>query len=124
MSSNCLLMFLNLLFAAMKGNMSDQNEGANVLSFGYFQGYSNIKRSVRHSPYDLLATKGYAIGVLTVPTLDAGATLAAREKRERLLCIICSPNKLKLFVRELMLLDVRRMTSAERTFKTIIRPIF
>ncbi|CAG9957191.1 unnamed protein product [Clonostachys rosea f. rosea IK726] len=29
-----------------------------VLSFGYFQGYSNIKRNVRHSPRDLLATKG------------------------------------------------------------------
>ncbi|KAL3300088.1 hypothetical protein RB213_008632 [Colletotrichum asianum] len=123
-SSNCLPMFLNLLFAAMKGNMSDQNEGANILSFGYFQGYSNIKRSVRHSPHDLLATKGYATGVLTMPTLDAGATLAAREKHEQLLRIICSPNKLKLFLEQVMLLDVRRMTSAERTFKTIIRPIF
>ncbi|KAL3290663.1 hypothetical protein RB213_005855 [Colletotrichum asianum] len=129
MLSNCPPMFLNLLFAAMKGNMSDQNEGAN--------GYSNIKRSVRHSPHDLLAMKGYATGVLTMLTLDAGAMLVAREKRERLLCIICSPNKLKLFIdvaveaeevafqlEQVMLLDVRRMTSAERTFKTIIRPIF
>ncbi|CAI0655158.1 unnamed protein product, partial [Colletotrichum noveboracense] len=28
--------FLNSLFAAMKRNMSDQNEGANILSFSYF----------------------------------------------------------------------------------------
>ncbi|KAJ0337236.1 hypothetical protein COL26b_008487 [Colletotrichum chrysophilum] len=70
-SSNCPPMFLNSLFAAMKGNMSDLNEGADVLSFGYFQGYSNIKRSVRHSPHDLLATKGYATGALTVPTSGA-----------------------------------------------------
>ncbi|KAL3292277.1 hypothetical protein RB213_011920 [Colletotrichum asianum] len=142
-SSNCPPIFLNLLFAAMKGNMSDQNEGADVLSFGYFQGYSNIKRSVRHSPHDLLATKGYATGALTVPTLDTGATSAAREKRERLLRIIRGPNESKPFARErqqidvaveakevafqlkqVMSLDVRRMTGAERTFKTVIRPIF
>ncbi|KAL3290678.1 hypothetical protein RB213_000964 [Colletotrichum asianum] len=109
----------------------------------YFQGYSNIKRSVRYSPHNLLATKGYATGALTMPTSDAGATSAAREKRERLLRIIRGPNKLKPFARErqqidvaveakevafqlkqVMSLDVRRMTSAERTFKTVIRPIF
>ncbi|KAL3292292.1 hypothetical protein RB213_011935 [Colletotrichum asianum] len=100
MLSNCPPIFLNSLFAAMKGNISDQNEGANILSFSYFQGYSNIKRSVRHSPHDLLATKGYATGVLTILTLDARATLVAREKRERLLRIIYSPNKSKPFARE------------------------
>ncbi|KAF5500002.1 hypothetical protein CGCA056_v014946 [Colletotrichum aenigma] len=87
--------------------------------------------------------KGYATGALTVPTSDAGATSAAREKRKRLLRIICSPNELKPFARErqqidvaveaeevafqleqVVLLDVRRMTGAERTFKTVIRPIF
>ncbi|KAJ0298901.1 hypothetical protein Brms1b_013269 [Colletotrichum noveboracense] len=30
-------MFLDSLFAAMKRNMNQQNEGADVLSFGYFQ---------------------------------------------------------------------------------------
>ncbi|KAL3291335.1 hypothetical protein RB213_001793 [Colletotrichum asianum] len=90
----------------------------------FYLGYSNIKRSVHHSPYDLLATKGYATGALTMLTLDAGATLAVREKREWLLCIICSPNKLKPFLEQVVLLDVRRMTGAERTFKTVIRPIF
>ncbi|KAF0316852.1 hypothetical protein GQ607_015926, partial [Colletotrichum asianum] len=63
-------------------------------------GYSNIKRSIYYSPHNLLAIKGYIIGVLTILTLDARATLAVREKRKRLLRIICSPNKLKLFVRE------------------------
>ncbi|KAL3291617.1 hypothetical protein RB213_015082 [Colletotrichum asianum] len=143
MSSNCPPIFLNSLFAAMKGNISDQNEGADVLSFSYFQGYSNIKQSVRHSPHDLLATKGYATGALTVPTSDTRATSAAREKRKQLLRIIRSPNKSKPFAREhqqiniaveaeevtfqlkqVVSLDVRRITGAERTFKTVIRPIF
>ncbi|KAF0314888.1 hypothetical protein GQ607_017879 [Colletotrichum asianum] len=44
--------------------------------------------------------KGYAIGALTILTSDARATSAAREKRKQLLRIICSPNKLKLFIRE------------------------
>ncbi|KAK1973871.1 hypothetical protein LZ30DRAFT_694734 [Colletotrichum cereale] len=135
--------FLDSLFAAMKGNMSDRNEGADVLSFGYFQGYSNIKRSVRHSPYNLLATKGYATAALTVLTPDAGATSAAREKRERLLRVIRSPDKSKPFARErqqinvaikaeevafrlkqVVSLNVQRMVGGQRTFETVIRPVF
>ncbi|KAK0368167.1 hypothetical protein CLIM01_14476 [Colletotrichum limetticola] len=136
-------MFLDSLFAAMKGNMSHQNEGADVLSFGYFQGYSNTKRSVRHSPHDLLATKGYATAALTVPTSDARATSAAREKRERLLRILRGPSDSKPFARErhqigvaiegeevafrieqVVSLDVRNMVARERTFEAVIRPIF
>jgi hypothetical protein len=55
----------------MRGNMSAWNEGAEVLLLSYFQGYSNIKRSVRHSTNDLLATKGCATAALTVPTAEA-----------------------------------------------------
>ncbi|KAL0938270.1 uncharacterized protein CTRU02_204880 [Colletotrichum truncatum] len=136
-------MFLDSLFAAMKGNMSDRNEGADVLSFGYFQGYSNIKRSVRHSPHDLLATKGYATAALTVPTSDAGATWATSQKRERLLRIVRGPDESKPFARErqqinvaigaeevafrleqVVSLDMRRMVGGQRTFETVIRPIF
>ncbi|KAF6803854.1 hypothetical protein CPLU01_16090, partial [Colletotrichum plurivorum] len=135
--------FLDSLFAAMKENMSDRNEGADVLSFGYFQGYSNIKRSVRHSPRDLLTTKGYATAALTAPTSDAGASSAAREKRERLLRIIRGPDESKPFARErqqinvaveaeevafrleqVVSLNVQRMVGGQRTFETVIRPVF
>ncbi|KAH9225256.1 hypothetical protein K456DRAFT_1852614, partial [Colletotrichum gloeosporioides 23] len=141
--------FLDSLFAAMKGNMSDRNEGADVLSFGYFQGYSNTKRSVRHSPNDLLATKGYATAALTVPTSDACATAASRDKRERLLRIIRgqgtpeSPEESRPFARErlqmevaidssevayrleqVVSLDLGRMVGAERSFEAVIHTIF
>ncbi|KAK1994150.1 hypothetical protein LX36DRAFT_219510 [Colletotrichum falcatum] len=142
-SSNRPPRFLDSLFAAMRGNISDRNEGADVLSFGYFQGYSNIKRSVHHSPHDLLATKGYATAALTVPMSDASATAAAREKRERMLRIIRGPDESKPFARErqqisaaieaqevafrleqVVSLNVHRMVARQRTFETVIRPVF
>ncbi|CAI0654125.1 unnamed protein product [Colletotrichum noveboracense] len=104
--------FLNLLFAAIKGNMSDWNEGANVLSFSYFQSYSNTKRSMRHSLNNLLATKGYATAALMVLTLDVYATAASRDKREQLLRIICSQGtpesleKLRPFARKRLQIEV------------------
>ncbi|CAI0654082.1 unnamed protein product [Colletotrichum noveboracense] len=82
--------FLNLLFTAIKGNISNQNEGANILSFSYFQGYSNTKRSMQHSLNNLLATKGYTTAALIVLTSDVYATAASRDKRKQLLRIICS----------------------------------
>ncbi|KAJ0360294.1 hypothetical protein COL26b_014121 [Colletotrichum chrysophilum] len=141
--------FLAPLFATMKGNMSDRNEGADVLSFGYFQGYSNIKRSVRHSPQDLLATKGYATAALTVPASDACSMSATRDKRERLLRLIrgqgtpFSPDASTPFARsrvqmqyaidtsevayrleQVVSLDLGRMVGAERKFETVIHTIF
>ncbi|KDN71522.1 hypothetical protein CSUB01_12613, partial [Colletotrichum sublineola] len=116
---------------------------ADALSFGYFKGYSNIKHSVRHSPHNLLTTKGYTTAALTVLTSDAGATSAAREKRERLLRIICGADELKPFARErqqinvaiegeevafrlkqVVSLNVQRMVGWQQTFKTVIRPVF
>jgi hypothetical protein len=38
-----------------------------VLSRDYFQGYSNIKRSIRRNPEDLLVTQGIATAALTLP---------------------------------------------------------
>jgi hypothetical protein len=35
------------LLAILRNNMSSQNEGADVVSFGHFQAYSNIKWSIR-----------------------------------------------------------------------------
>ncbi|KAF2133086.1 hypothetical protein P153DRAFT_394009 [Dothidotthia symphoricarpi CBS 119687] len=39
------------LLAVMQENMSYQHDGASVLNYGYFQGYSDIKRSIRHGPF-------------------------------------------------------------------------
>ncbi|KAF5482970.1 hypothetical protein CGCA056_v003941 [Colletotrichum aenigma] len=141
--------FLNSLYTAIQGNMSDRNEGADVLSFGYFQGYSNIKRSVRHSASALLATKGYATAALTAPTSHTSAMSYTRDRRERLLRCIRGdltpeqPEESKPFARERRQLDIaiekdevayrmeqvvslniRHMDSVERTFENVIRPIF
>ncbi|KAJ0297236.1 hypothetical protein Brms1b_013626 [Colletotrichum noveboracense] len=141
--------FLNSLYTALQGNMSDRNEGADVLSFGYFQGYSNIKRSVRHSASALLATKGYATAALTAPTSYTSAMSYTRDRREMLLRRIRGdltpeqPEESKPFARERRQLDIaiekdevayrmeqvvslniRHMDSVERTFENVIRPIF
>ncbi|KAK1837618.1 hypothetical protein CCHR01_19760 [Colletotrichum chrysophilum] len=141
--------FLDSLYTAMRGNMSDCNDGADVLSFGYFQGYSNIKRSVRHSPNALLATKGYATAALTAPTSHASTSSHTRDKREAMLRRIRgqltpgSPEQSKPFARErqkletaieqeelayrmeqVVSLNIRHMSRTERTFAAVIRPIF
>ncbi|RKK89303.1 hypothetical protein BFJ68_g16743 [Fusarium oxysporum] len=70
----------------MQDNMSLQNDEAQVLSFRFFQGYSNIKRSIRNRPEELLATKGIATAALTMPPSKAkivgGRT---RSKQQKLL---------------------------------------
>ncbi|GKU11479.1 unnamed protein product [Fusarium langsethiae] len=73
------------LFAVMKENMSHQNQGADVLSFGFFQGYSNLKQSIRHGPHDLLASHGLATAALTIPSTEAQRTARLKDKQQRLL---------------------------------------
>ncbi|PON20237.1 hypothetical protein TGAM01_v210879 [Trichoderma gamsii] len=68
------------LFTVMKSNMSHQNQGADVLSFGFFQGYSNLKRSFRHREDDLLASQGSATAALTIPATEAARTAQWRAK--------------------------------------------
>ncbi|KAH7303017.1 hypothetical protein B0I35DRAFT_485482 [Stachybotrys elegans] len=141
--------FLHSLLSAMQGNVSIRNDGADVLSFGYFQGYSNIKRAVRHSAGDLLATKGYATAGLTVPTKDACLGVATSRKREKALRIIRgqetadAPEESTPFARERRQLDVAieasevpyrleqvvslntaRLLPRNRTFDTVLRTVF
>ncbi|CAG9951263.1 unnamed protein product [Clonostachys rosea f. rosea IK726] len=141
--------FLHSLFSAMQGNISIRHDGADVLSFGYFQGYSNIKRNVRHSPRDLLATKGYATAALTVPAKEACAAAVTARKRERSLRAIRgqqtanAPAESKPFVREhrqinaaidasevvyrleqVVSLNTANLRPEGRTFETVLRPIF
>ena len=68
------------LLAILKDNMSFENDGADVLSCGYFQAYSNIKRSIRHAPDDLLVTKGIATAALTLPESEIKISARTRNK--------------------------------------------
>ena len=76
----------NHVLAVMKNNISFRNGGTDPLSYEHFQGYSNIKRSIRHSPNDLLATKGIATAALTLPDSDVpglGRLAMQRQKLRR-----------------------------------------
>ncbi|EHA58545.1 hypothetical protein MGG_14341 [Pyricularia oryzae 70-15] len=142
--------FLKPLTTIIKSNASRRNESADVLSFGYFQGYSNVKRNVRHSPKDLLPTKGFATAAFTIPATDAAATAAARDRRKNLINIMRGvkspkyPNATKPFARELFQMETaieqnefayrleqvlsiniaNIKAGKQRTFTAIFRPIF
>ncbi|GKU09161.1 unnamed protein product, partial [Fusarium langsethiae] len=76
--------FLDDVCLVMRDNMSYRNNGADdVLSFGYFHAYSNIKRTIRHGPEDLLPARGIATGALTLPPSEAiqRGYIAARQQR-------------------------------------------
>lgn len=74
--------FLDPICTIIQDNMSFQNEGAQVLSFGYFQGYSNIKRSIRHAADDLLPTKAIATAALTLLPATAARYPRARARQQ------------------------------------------
>ncbi|KFZ19813.1 hypothetical protein V502_03459, partial [Pseudogymnoascus sp. VKM F-4520 (FW-2644)] len=65
------------VLSVMKDNMSFQNDGADVLSCEYFQAYTNIKRSIRYNPEDLLVTQGTATAALTLPDHEANGSVTA-----------------------------------------------
>ncbi|KAL7903999.1 hypothetical protein GGI35DRAFT_472744 [Trichoderma velutinum] len=73
------------LFTIMKSNMRHQNQSADVLSFGFFQGYSNLKWSFRHRKDDLLASQGSVTAALTIPAAEAARTAQWRAKQQRLM---------------------------------------
>ncbi|KAF6791707.1 hypothetical protein CMUS01_16213 [Colletotrichum musicola] len=77
--------FLNNLLAIMRHNMSRRNEGADVLSFGFFQGYSVIKQTMRSRADDLLATKGLATAALTLPPPEARQSAPTNARQNQLL---------------------------------------
>ena len=77
--------FLNdHVLAVGQDNMSYRNGGSDALTYGYFQAYSNIKRSIRHGPDDLLVTKGIATGGLTLSEAEARASIRLQSKRQKL----------------------------------------
>jgi len=137
------------VLAVMRDNMSYQNDGADTLSYGYFQAYSNIKRSIRHKPEDLLATKGIATAALALPESEANASSHIKAKRQRLLQRLQGqatpedPDSSKPFERERQLIEaaivaekfdfrmeqvltiqVSRLIDSRRNFSTVLNPIF
>lgn len=137
------------LFTIMKSNMSHQNQGADVLSFGFFQGYSNLKRSFRHREDDLLASQGSATAALTIPAAEAARTAQWRAKQQRLLRRVRgeqtpeNPAASTPFARErqrveasmaesefafrfeqVISIDAARLVQERRNFGSILQPIF
>ncbi|OAQ59069.2 hypothetical protein VFPPC_12280 [Pochonia chlamydosporia 170] len=135
--------------AITRDNMSYENEGADVVSFGFFQAYSNIKRQVRHRSGDVLASQGLATAALTIPACDVARSGRVRAKQKKLLDRIGGrltpddPESSTPFARERLRVEaaiteqefafrfeqvvsirVQRLVRAERSFRTVIRPIF
>ncbi|KAG6063236.1 hypothetical protein E4U16_000973 [Claviceps sp. LM84 group G4] len=128
--------------------MASDFGGDDVLSFGYFQGYSNIKRAVRHNAEALLATKGLATAGLTCPKANATGHAVIRRRRENALSAMIggrTPDKTtdsKPFAREnsqiqdiilnheapyrleqVVSIDMQRVPQNCRTFRVVMRPM-
>jgi hypothetical protein len=137
------------LLAVMQENMSYQHNGASILHYGYFQGYSNIKRSIRHGPDHLLATKGVATAALALPDRDGNLSARVTARRERSLQRLrgqltpADPESSKPFAREgqrieqaiaeeefafrmeqVLSVQASRLHENRRSFSTILSPIF
>lgn len=85
-SAACPPRFLEPLLDVLADNARLRAGGADVLRFGHFQGYSNIKRTIRPRPNDLLAAQGIATAALALPPEEARAAGPAVERqRQRLL---------------------------------------
>jgi hypothetical protein len=138
----------NHVLAVMRDNMSYVNGGADPLCYGYFQAYSNMKRSIRHGPDDLLATKGIATAALTLPESEAAASSRTLAKRQRLRRQFLGqntpddPDASKPFAREhrrvtaaieaeefafrleqVIHVQVSRLSRPHRRFHTVLQPI-
>ena len=147
-TSACPPAFLSEVLTILQDNLSVENDGADVLYAGYFQGYSNIKRSIRHSPDDLLVSKGIATAAMALSDQD-GQSAGVRKKQHQLLERLRGrltkddPDASKPFARErrrletaiaegefayrleqILSLDVQAVVPHRRTFQTILRPIF
>jgi hypothetical protein len=137
------------VLSVMRDNMSFQNDGADVLSCKYFHAYSNIKRSIRYNPEDLLATQGIATAALTIPESVARSSARAKAKQQRLLQRLQGdatpndPDASKPFARErqriqkavaedefafrmeqVVSINVAQLVPRQRNLQTVLQPIF
>ena len=85
LSLQLLAFLIDNVLAVMQENISYQNSSASVLSYRYFQAYSNIKRSIRYRLDNLLATKGIATGALALLASKANVLGCIATKQQQLL---------------------------------------
>jgi hypothetical protein len=137
------------VLAVMQDNMSFQNDGADVLSCEYFQAYTNIKRSIRYNPEDLLVTQGIATAALTLPVSDAQGSGRIRAKQQHLLGRLqgdatpqdrdaskpfarerqriqhaLDKNEFAYRMEQVVSINVAHLVPRWRNFRTILRPLF
>ena len=135
--------------AITRDNMSYENEGADVVRFGFSQGYCNIKRQVRQGAGDLLVTQGAATAALTMPASDVARSVCIKSKRQRLLDRISGhltpenqrhphhlhgrasawrrfsqSRSLPSRLEQVVSIRVQRLVRPRRSFRTVLRPIF
>jgi hypothetical protein len=141
--------FLNQnVLTVMRNNLSVRNEGVDALSCGYFQAYSNVKRSFRHKPDDLLAKKSLTTAVLALPDSEIPShhVRAKRQKLSEQMRGMRTPDnreQSRPFAREaqrvraaiegedfafrmeqVISVQVSKLCDERRTFDTILHPIF
>ncbi|EEU33428.1 uncharacterized protein NECHADRAFT_89529 [Fusarium vanettenii 77-13-4] len=112
-------------------------------------GYSNLKRSIRHRPDDLLASHGLATAALTIPSTEAQRTARLRDKQQRLLAQVrgqltpknpsastpfareqqrveaaLQANEFALRFEQVISIDAPRLMRQRRNFNTMLQPIF
>ncbi|RFN43493.1 hypothetical protein FIE12Z_12270 [Fusarium flagelliforme] len=73
---------------------------ANAVTFGAFQGYSNIKRAIRYSPRDLLAARGSATAALAIPCTQTAKLAKHNSTHQKLLARMEGPDCTRPFARE------------------------
>lgn len=125
------------------------NGGAEVLSYGPFQAYCNIKRQIRYNFEDLSAAQGIATAALTLPVTDASCTKRVIAKQQRLFNHLQgkkTPDDIsasKPFARErrriehaiekkefayrqelVIKINVARLIPRRRNLRTVLQPIF
>ncbi|RTE73082.1 hypothetical protein BHE90_012476 [Fusarium euwallaceae] len=142
--------FLDDVCLVMRDNMSYRNNGAeDVLSFGYFHAYSNIKRTIRSRPEDLLPARGIATGALTLPPSEACQRAHIRARQQRLLRTLSgeqtpeqpglsipfareqhriktamSQNQVAFRMEQVVTIRTNKLESHRRHFFSVLQPIF
>ena len=135
------------VLTVLRNNLSVRNEGVDALSCGYFQAYTNIKRSVRHRPEDLLVKKSLTTAVLALPQAEITShhIRARHQKLEAQMRGMSTPensSQSRPFSREalqvqaaieaedfafrmeqVISMQVSRLCDERRTFTTILYPI-
>ena len=147
-STHAPIFLTNHMLAIMKNNISFRNSGTDPLSCEHFQRYFNIKQSIRHSPNNLLATKGIATAMLTLPNSNvpsSGRLAMQRQKLRRQLIGDLTSNDLNVsqpFAREerrveaslqgeeftfrieqVLAIHVSWLARPLRSFSTVLQPI-